>query len=325
MDIRDRQGIYAAADSTLARASGLKKLVLLHAGISAAVMLAVTVLDFVLQNQIDATGGLSGMGMRSVLSTASTVLQLAVNLALPFWTISYAAIVLRTLRGETCGGRDLLTGFFHFGPVLRLMLLKEIIVMLLAVVLCYPAMMLFMATPWARPLLSAMLSSSTDTEALYAAMETVMGPMLAVFMGVVLLAAVPIFYRLRFAELSLMDEPQKGALAAMGKSLRLTKGSCLSLLKIDLHFWWYYLLELVITLLAYTDTLAMLLGIALPVDGTVLFFGTYAVHLLAQVGLYCWKKNQIELTYGVCYRTLEKTAPQPRQEKPRNLPWNYEG
>lgn len=326
MDIRDRKAVFAAADNTLSSAPNLKRLIFLHTAVSAVVLLAVTALSYVLQNQIGSTGGLAGMGMRSALSTASTVLQMAANLALPFWTIGYAAIILRTLQGEQCDDKALLTGFVHFGPVVRLMLTRELLVMALAMLLSYPSMMLFMATPWARPLLEQVLLSpeaTMDTDAMMAAIEPVILPMVAVFLGVFLLAAVPLFFRLRFTELALMEDPGAGAFAAIRKSLLLTKGNFLSLLKIDIHFWWYYLLELVVAVIAYGDFVLSLLGITLPVDATVLFFGTYILHLAAQMGLHCWMKNKVDLTYGVCYRALTEAAAQPPQSKQQNVPWTY--
>lgn len=320
MDIRNTQQLRQTAKSALAAAPELKRLVLLHTLVSAVVLLAVTAVNHILDNQISTTGGLSGMGVRGMLTTASTVLQLAVNLAMPFWAIGYTAVILRTLQGQPCEDRSLLLGFARFGPVLRLSLLKELLVLLLAMVLIYPSMLLFMATPWARPLLSAMLTTSGDlnSEALYAAVEAVTGPMLVMFMAVVLLAAVPIFFRLRFAELCLMDEPERGAVVAMVKSIRLTKGSCLPLLKVDLGFWWYYLLSALVAVITYVPTVVTLLGISLPVDGTALFFGAYALHLAAQVGLDYWAKNRVELTYGVCWQVLQETAAQPQQ----NYPWS---
>lgn len=327
MDIRDRQGIYAAADSALSGAPNLKRLIFLHTAVSAAVLLAVAALDFVLQQQIGNTGGLGGMGMRSVLSTASTLLQLVANLALPFWNIGYVAIILATLRNEQCGDRSLFSGFFCFGPVVRLMLLKELLVILLAMLLSYPSMMLFMATPWAKPMMEGMLTmpeaAAADSDVVMALIQPVILPMMAVFLGVLALVAVPLFYRLRFAELALMDNPVAGAFAAMGKSLRLTKGNCLALLKIDLHFWWYFLLVLAVTAVAYADSILTLLGIALPVNPTVLYFAAYIVHLAAQMGLYCWMKNKVDLTYGVCYRALEEAAAQPPQPKAQKFPWTY--
>ena len=50
------------------------KLSAIHAGISAGVALAVTLLYYLLEKGIAQTGGLAGMGMRSILQTAATLL-----------------------------------------------------------------------------------------------------------------------------------------------------------------------------------------------------------------------------------------------------------
>ncbi|MBQ4600287.1 MAG: hypothetical protein IJB17_01490 [Oscillospiraceae bacterium] len=329
MDIRDRAGLYREAESRLAAAPNLKRLILLHTVASAAVLLAVTALNYVLQDRIGDTGGLGGMGMRSALSTASTVLQLAVNLAMPFWVIGYSAVVLRTLRGEPCEDRTLLSGFRQFGPVLRLTLLQNMLLILLAMLCIYPAALIFMMTPWAKPMMQAMVPFSQtaapteeQTQALTQALEGAYLPIMGVYTVLVLLVALPLLFRLRFSALALMDAPQSGALAAMRKSIRLTKGNCGAVLRVDLHFWWYFLLELAVTVLAYGDVLLTLFGVTVPVDRTVLFFGIYAVYLAAQIGLYCWQKNRVELTYGCCYRALESASGQSMPVQPRKVPWN---
>ena len=51
-----------------------KKLVLIHTGLIVALNLAVNGLNLYLSEQIGTTGGLSGLGLRSVLQTAQTIL-----------------------------------------------------------------------------------------------------------------------------------------------------------------------------------------------------------------------------------------------------------
>ncbi len=322
MDIRNRQAVYGRAGQTLAAAPALRRLVLIHSAVTAGVLLLVTAANFLLDSRIGQTGGLGGMGLRSALETAATVLQLAVNLALPFWNIGYIAAVLHALKGERCEAGDLLLGFRRFGPVLRLTLLKELLMLVLILLVSYPAMMLFFMTPWAKPLMEVMASISVtgqmDEAILVQAADAIMLPMTVIVMGAVMLMAVPVFFRLRFAELALMEAPEQGAIRAMNRSLRLTRGNCGALLKIDLHFWWYYVLEGVVTVIAYADTLLTLAGIPLPGNATALFFVTYVVHLAAQVALYWFAKNRVFVTGAVCCEALS-TA--PAVERKPNVPW----
>ena len=62
-----------------------RKLVLVHSLITAGAVLLAALVQLLLQNQIDNTGGLSGMDSRAVLSTVETLLSGAVRLAQPFW------------------------------------------------------------------------------------------------------------------------------------------------------------------------------------------------------------------------------------------------
>ena len=66
-----------------------KKLVLVWAGTSVAVSLLVSIVNFLLEGQISGTGGLSGIGLRSILSTAQSVLSIASAILIPFWDLEF--------------------------------------------------------------------------------------------------------------------------------------------------------------------------------------------------------------------------------------------
>ena len=88
-----------------------KKFVLIHTSVALGLTLLITALNFLLNQQIAQTGGLAGMGMRSILSTVQSVLEFAVNAALPFWEIGivFAALCWVSRQPVTTGvyaGRD---------------------------------------------------------------------------------------------------------------------------------------------------------------------------------------------------------------------------
>ncbi len=307
-----------------------QKLVLLYAVVSGAALLILSVIRLILERQIANTTGLSGLGTRSVLSTVSAVAQGAVNLALPFWTMGFTAAVLRFARRESAAPQVLLTGFRCFGPVIRLLLLKGLIYFLPAFLCFYPAVMLFFLTPFAAPLTDTLLpliSEGADVntvlqnEAVLAAMEKAALPMELVFGAVYLVVCLPIFYRIRFADLALMDAPENGALAALRRSLRLTRRRWKPLVRLDLHFLWYYVLSGGILAAAYGDVLLSRLGIPLPLNADTAAFLFYAVHLLLDVALSYFAKNTVETTYAMCYDALDG-APEDVPPAPKNLPWN---
>ena len=328
MENLDNRTLKDRAGESLRRAgSGPKKIVFIYSLTVVLALLAVTGLDYLLDMGIAQTGGLSGMGQRNMLTTLSAVLEVAVNLALPFWTLGYTAAALGFARERTAGPEVLLSGFRAFGPSLRLLLLRGALYFLPMMACMYPAMALFCLTPMAKPLLDAMTPAMTgaqdvaslmESEAFLAAVEEVMVPMTAFFIALALLACLPVFYRVRFAGLALMGAPENGALAALQKSFRLTKRRFGYLFRLDVSFWWYYVLDVVITVLAYGDVVLMLMGVKL--DSQIWFFGFYLAHLAGQLLLNLAARNPVETTYALCYDTLEE-APAPVRPAVKKLPW----
>ena len=290
------------------RGSEPRRLVAIYAGVSTGVSLAVLVISFLLNRGIAETGGLSGLGTRSVLSTIAVVLQVGVGLLLPLWTMGYKSATLCFARRGT--QPSLLTGFQNFSPVFRLLVLKALILGLAAFLCLYPATILFFMTPLAGPandILAPHVAAQTEASQLIqdaetmAALQEAARPILLFFGGLLLLVAVPVFYRLRFAELALMDDPQSGARAALKKSLLLTRRRCKRLLTLDLSYWWYYLLSVAAALFAYGDSILSLLGISLPVSATAAYFLFSLLHLALTFALAYVAQNQVETTYALCY------------------------
>ena len=327
MDIHNRPMLKtAAADALRAAPNDPKKLILLHSAAALALSLLLTVVDYLLEYAIADTGGLGGLGTRSVLSTLQSCLMLSQLVLLPFWQVGYTYVTLKFARKEEAMPADLCHGFRLFLPVLRLLLLQGMLYLGIGFVASQIGAFLFMLTPWAAPMMEAtmdMMYGGGSIEDMNYAMEQMMAagavPLTICYCLVFAALSIPFFYRLRMAQLILLDEPEKGALYAMRSSWRMTKGSASALLKLDLSFWWFYLLELLITAICYADKLLALLGIALPVDATFAFFATFVLYLLAQLALYWWRKNEVDTTYAVFYNALKQ--PKEAADTPQNLPW----
>ena len=129
-------------------------------------------------------------------------------------------------------------------------------------------------------------------------------PYLPFLLVALLVFVVPLFYRLRMMEFVLMDQPQNGALYAYRISKYLMRGNCWKLLKMDLRFWWFYLLEIVTACIFYADLALPLLGIELGLSADTLFFAACILGLAAQAGLYIWRKPQLMTAYALVYREL---------------------
>ena len=128
MDFRNRTALkQASRDSLFASKGDPKRIILIHTLVSLGVTFLLGAISFALERQISNTGGLSGLGLRSVLSTAQVVLQIAQMALLPFWEAGYYWATLKMARREDVQPGSLLEGFRRFGPYLRLTLLRSLI------------------------------------------------------------------------------------------------------------------------------------------------------------------------------------------------------
>lgn len=321
MAFRDREGLKEAARQRLETAAfDPKKLMLVYVGVSALAMLIATGLNFLLSEQIAGTGGLGGLGIRAALETAMEVLQTAVNLLLPFWSMGYLYCVLRIVRGQSYGLSDLLAGFRNFWPVLRLNILYSVQFFVLAFLCLYPCILVYSLTPLSAPLtelLEPLAQSGTEIvldDATTTAATVAMIPLFILYGAVFLLVAAPRFYNYRMAFYALMDDPKAGARMALGRSTLMMRGRRLDLFKLDLSFWWFYVLDGLTVALCYGDLILGMLGITLPVSADVSYFLFYALYLAAQLGLYVWARNSVECTYAAGYDALLREQTQLQGE-----------
>lgn len=306
-----------------------KKLVLIHTAVALGSTLLMTVVNYLFNLQIADTGGLGGLGIRSLLTTVQSVLELGVVMALPFWQIGLLYAALRWARGENAGVTDLLQGFRRFGTVFAFRFFYGSLFAVLAFSLLCFSTNIFMLTPWAAPLqeMFASIADATTPEQL----ETLLTPELIsqatgsmtplfILFGVLFLAvAVPLFYRLRFSEYAVMEG--SGAAKAMVHSLKITRKNTLQLVKLDLHFWWFYLLQLLTLAVSYADAIASMLGISLPVSADVGFFLFYVLGMLLQ-GLLLWQyQGTLSATYCLAYDAFQQTASE-NPPQPSAVPWN---
>ncbi len=308
-----------------------KKLVLLHTAVSLGATLLMTFINYLFSLQIADTGGLGGLGLRSLLETAQSVLELIVMLALPFWQIGLVYTALRWARSENAEPAHLLQGFRRFGAVFRFRLLYAFIFCALGFSLIYICTTVFMLTPWAEPLMAVfapIAEAGTPeqmeallTPALIDQVTANMIPLLILCGAVFAVVAIPLFYRLRFAEFAVMDGMR--ATQSVVNSLRLTHKNSLQILKIDLHFWWFYLLQALTLVVCYGDALLSMIGISLPISADAGFFLFYVLGILLQ-GILVWRyQDVLSTTYCLAYDTCrESIAPPEPVPEPANTPWS---
>lgn len=326
----DYSRLRAEADRALHGAAiSPRKLIAIHSGVTIGLGLLLSVLSYLLEQGIAGTGGLSGIGTRTILETCQMVLQLANTILLPFWAIGYIRVVLQWTAWERTDTSVLLQGFRNWGPVLRLQILQGALYILLMITGAQLASMAFLMTPAAKDVYAQMesllASVITDPNVLmeseaYLSACMAMAPYIVA--GAVLFV-VPAAYRLRFADYILMDMPQVGALRAMLVSWHLTRRRCFALLKLDLHFWWFYLAQGLIAVLGYGDLLLPMVGVELTINADAAMFGFYIAALLCEFALFVWQKNRVFTVYGLAYRQLTAPREEKPETQPENVPWNY--
>lgn len=297
-----------------------KKTVLAYAGITALLSFAVTLLTFLLDKKIDTTGGLGNLGLRSVLQTIRYIMPLALNIALLGLSFGYCKASVAMSRRQSTRPAALLEGFQHFGSLVRLAILEVLIYVAIAFVAMYLGAQIFMMTPLAADFYEIMMplvSSTTaldstlvlDEATLLAATKAMM-PMIPIFLGLFLLAAVPIYYQYRMCRFVLADEPRQGAIVALRTSRNIMRRNRFALFKLDLSFWWFYLAEVLIGIIGYADLLLPMLGVDLPFSASISSFLFYIISLALQTALYAVYLNQVQVTYATAYNQLR---PQPQE------------
>lgn len=313
MNIRNRRALKIEASASLSGSRNHKKIVAVYMGVSTLLAVLVTVLDLVLGNMMDNTGGLSNLGNRAILETAQAALPIFQSAILLFWEMGYLRAMQDVSQGRRTDERTLTWGFSHFGPILRLTLLMLLYFGSLLMVSIYTGTMIFVLTPYAEPVVNAvnaapsasMLSGEVMiTDELLMAVDGAMGPMMLICMGVFALLALPIYYRFRFAQLCLLDNPGMGALAALRKSAGMTRKNRMQLFKLDLSFWWLYLLEILAGVVMYADLLLAMVGIQLPIPALAAELASYGLYLLVNFGISYAFLNYRTVTWAKAYEAL---------------------
>lgn len=307
----DFKKLLGDAQERLSHADDPRRIILIHTGAILLVALLLSIADHLLSQQIGGTGGLRGMSGRAILETVQSILRLAQTFVLPFWQIGYLFYSLQIAKGERGSLNDLTEGFRRFFPVLRLHLILTGIGIGLALLCSYVSAFLFLMSPWSAPLMESIESMALENLTEEAMMNAVMAmsqqmllPIILIFSVCFLAAGFFLFFRFRLAEIWLMDHPQGGALMALRHSRKAMKGNFKAMLKIDLHFWWFYLLEFLIGLLGIGDMILDTLGIEMSTDTFLTYLLFFALYLICQLALYGWKKNEVAVTYANAYLTL---------------------
>ena len=319
MDICNTSEIKAAALRRLTDAGQAKRIAAIYAGVTLGLSALVTILGLVLEAMMSGATGLVGMGRRTILSSIQSMLPWVVGLITMCVELGYQAAMLRVARGQYASPQTLRLGFDRFWVLLRCILLEGVILFAIAFGGIYIATMLFMLTPFSgrvMEVLSPVLENVTLLspemvldEALYDQLMQAMIPAFVMCAIVVAAAAIPVLYRLRMARFVIIDKPGIGALAALRESRKMMKGNCLTLVKLDISLWPYYIGCVFASLLCYGDVLLPMMGARFPWSDTVSYYLFFALYLAVQFAVYYFLKNQAEVAYSIAYDSIRPKEP----------------
>lgn len=312
-----------------------RRMAFLHTGVTVAFALVVTLLQHGLELGIGSTGGLSGLGTRSILQTMQTVLQWANMILAPFWNLGFLYVAMLWARDQYARKEDLLTGFRRVGPCIGL-LLNRFMISFCVIFLCTNVCStVYLITPAGQAMQKLMLSlgsmdayysymNSLSQQELMALAGTAM-PLLSLsglFSAVLL---VPLLYRFRLAEYAILNQKGVRALPAMIISAYLMRRRCFQLFKLDLRLWWYYGLKVLCMLLCYLDLLLAAAGITLPMVGDGGYFAAYILYLVALLAVETAFRPRVETAYAGVYESFVAMGPVQKKQvpvKPQDMPWD---
>ena len=319
MDIQNTKEIQACSLRRLTDAPQAKRVVTIYAGVTLGLSALVTLLGLLLDGMMSQATGLSGMGRRTLLSSAQTMLPWVVALITMCVELGYQAAMLRVCRGQYVSPQSLRLGFERFWVLLRCVLLEGLILFGITFGGIYLATMLFMFTPFSSravelmtPVLENVTLLSPEMvldENLYNQLMQAMIPAFVLCAIVVAAAAIPVLYRLRMARFVIIDKPGIGAMAALRESRKMMKGNCLKLLKLDVGLWPYYVGCVLASLLCYGDVLLPMVGIHLPIRDTVSYYLFFVLYLAVQFAVYYFLRNPAEVSYAIAYDAIRPKEP----------------
>lgn len=304
--------------------STFRKPVLIHAAGIAGVSLLLLLISYLAQS-FSTQGGLSNMGTQNLLSTAQTLLQMVNIIALPFWNAGLIFCALRMLRRKEHSGATLMEGFRRWGPIAGSLLYRGVIYFLVIMGCYFLSSIAISMLPLPTSLINSLVAFvekpvfplSTDV-LIY------LGICMAVYLISMCVLLIPKMYLHRLSVYQIMDDVPCGGFQSVMRSSYLMKGHRKNLFLLDLSFWWFYLIELLISLLSLGDLILTAFEISLPFSAQTAALLFPILGLLVRLVLYYYAQPILSATYAVFYEKIsqEHTNNQAPVD-PKPMPWKF--
>lgn len=314
MNIPSAKYLKNKARNRLADGQQPKEVILVYSALSAGIAFTVTAIQYFLNSQISKTGGLKNIGMRSILSTVTNVLPILQTVFLLCLSLGYLAAMLRIGRRQFASPKTLKAGVERFWTLLGSKLIIAAMYIGIALGLSFLSSQIFLMTPLSaqfNAVVTPVLSSGSftpnqllDNPILTDEIFVSLYPMMILYAVLLIPVCIFVSYNYRMTDYIIIDHPGQGAVYALRQSRLLMRANRLRLFKLDLSFWWYYLLRFLATGLLYLDVILALFNIFFPVAEIIVFFGTTILYLAADFAINIFCKNKCEMAYALAYNSL---------------------
>ena len=315
MTIPTPRELKATAAMRVGNAPQEKKIILIYTGLLMGMSLLSLVIRYVLGLQIEQLGGLSNMATRTILSTIQSMLPMITALIGMCLDVGYLSTMLRISREQYASPNGLRLGFDRFWVLLRSAVIQGLIYIGLVTASIYAASMLFIMSPFGASFIAQMepLTAGTSllnpqvvlTEEAALSLVPSMIPMFFMLAVAAIVLVLPVFLRLRMVNYVIIENPGKGAFYALSESRKMMRGNCRNLLKLELSFWWYFLLHIGLSAVGNADMWLPLLGVELPMNADVAYFLFFILYLLLQLLAFYFLRNKIEVAYCLFYNAVK--------------------
>lgn len=320
--------IKAAAAERLAQAPQRAKIVQIYCGILLALGILFTGGSYLLDSMMADAGGLGAIGKRTMIQTFQRILPILNIFAMMVLELGMWNAMLRIGRGQFASPQSLKMGLARFFPWFRFQFLQILGLIAIGFVLMYVAMGIFFMTPFSRAALELTMPLAMEytdpmvmadmmmaDEAMLLSLFEALIPMYIILAALMLIVWLPISYRLRVANLIILDDPTAGAFKALFLSFRQTKISWKWYVRLDLSYWWYYVLLAMSMGLSYLDPLLSAIGRPLPMSGTAASLVSFGLYLVAQLAVCYFLQPKVQVSTAILYDALLP----PKKEPPKGV------
>ena len=243
--------------------------------------------------------GLDGMGSVTMIQTVHELLSTASSLLTPLWTLGFTAAIMAFMDWQDPQDTVLLKGLRRWWEFLKLYLLEGILMFFLMIAVSMPIGFLVSLTPWGREPVNLPDPEIVGEVKYIAAAVDAAAPVLILYALAFLVVGMFFAYRLRFTNYLILNG-WIGVWSAMVTSFQMTKGYVWSMIKLDLSYWWYYLLTGV---LMGVYVAVVMLGYNLGYSYNTIFWLAYAAYALGVLALDVFAKPRIVAANVLIFRS----------------------